>query len=178
MKLPLPDDLGLWRDTLVAIGQTFSLPQKLQAEHRSSFTPDGRFIGSIGEVVASAPFEIELMPASHRGHDANRCGSLVEVKLTGGDHGVAIRHQPDYLPVLQLSPGLGIDVVYNGLGEPPWQAAQRRKGLPASFNDQFSVRLSKLSEFTLAVLAEERVPERQGSEQLRALLPDGLRQTQ
>lgn len=64
------------------------------------FTLDGDLVGSIGEVIAGYMFDLDLDPASTRGHDALcRAGRNVEIKFTQG-RTVAIRHEPDDLLVL------------------------------------------------------------------------------
>lgn len=69
------------------------------------FTLDGHLVGSIGEVVAAYMFDLDLNPASTQGHDARaRNGRQVEIKLTQGC-GVAIRHEPEHLTVLQRPVG-------------------------------------------------------------------------
>ncbi|WP_417701321.1 DUF6998 domain-containing protein [Pseudophaeobacter sp.] len=69
------------------------------------FTLDGHLVGSIGEVVAAYMFDLDLNPASTQGHDARaRDGRQVEIKLTRG-RGVAIRHEPEHLTVLQRPVG-------------------------------------------------------------------------
>ena len=67
------------------------------------FTLDGHLVGSIGEVVAAYMFDLDLNPASNHCHDA-RDDRQVEIKLTRG-RGVAIRHEPEHLTVLQRPVG-------------------------------------------------------------------------
>lgn len=63
-------------------------------------TLDGHLVSSVGEVVASYMFDLNLNAASTKGHDA-LCpdGRRVEIKLTQGKI-VAIQHEPDHLLVL------------------------------------------------------------------------------
>ena len=100
------------------------------------FTPDGHLVGSIGEVIAAYMFDLELLPGSSLAHDAKAAdGRRVEIKLTQGD-AIAIRHRPEHLIALRRSKGETVEVVFNGPGDLPWEAAgeigsngQRRLGI-------------------------------------------------
>lgn len=84
------------------------------------FTPDGHLVGSLGEVLASHYYDLELLPCSSACHDAKtRDGRLVQVKATQGT-GVALRAQPDHLLVILLKKDGTIDEVYNGPGQLAW----------------------------------------------------------
>jgi hypothetical protein len=101
------------------------------------FTLDGHLIGSVGEVIASEYYGLELMPTGARCHDAT-CpdGRNVQIKLTQKNR-VAINHEPDHLLVLKLTESGEIEEVYNGPGRPAWNAAgkmQRNGQRPIALN--------------------------------------------
>jgi len=83
----------------------------------------GLLLGSLAEVMASYMYDLELLPGSHRYHDA-RCrttGVNVRIKGTQRDR-VAMYAEPDHLIVLRLAVGRA-EEVYNGPGAAPWVAA-------------------------------------------------------
>ena len=100
------------------------------------FTPDGHLVGSIGEVIAAYMFNLDLLPGSSLAHDAKAAdGRRIEIKLTQGN-AIAIRHQPEHLIALRRVMGEKVEVVFNGPGDMPWEAAgemgsngQRRLGI-------------------------------------------------
>jgi hypothetical protein len=117
------------------------------------FTLDGHLVGSIGEVIAAYMFDLTLAPASNQGHDAFVPGGRqVEIKLTQGKT-VAIRHEPEHLLALFRPKGGPVRIVYNGPGEPAWNAAGRRQK-----NGQRPISLTKLSRLDAALPAEARLP--------------------
>ena len=113
------------------------------------FTLDGHLIGSIGEVIAAHRYGLELLPASHRDHDARaRDGRKVQIKISQR-RSVGLRALPDHLLVLRLSPEGEVDEVYNGPGDRVWAVAG-----PMQRNGQRTVALS-----TLRRLMEEVAPD-------------------
>ncbi|HUP59942.1 MAG TPA: hypothetical protein VNA69_05940 [Thermoanaerobaculia bacterium] len=84
------------------------------------FTPDGHLVGSLGEVLASHYYDLELLPCSTECHDAqSRDGRLVQVKATQGTS-VALRAEPDHLLVILLKKDGTIEEIYNGPGALAW----------------------------------------------------------
>lgn len=88
------------------------------------FTMDGHLVGSIGEIMASYYYGIELYPPSAPTHDGIAPdGREVQIKITQQSQ-VVINEEPDYLIVLRLDKTTGtISEVYNGLGKQPWDSA-------------------------------------------------------
>lgn len=85
------------------------------------FTPDGHMVGSIGEVLAAEHFNLELLPASFKGHDAKDTnGKFVQIKATQGDS-VALRSEPDRLIILKLLKDGNFEIVYDGEGKLVWE---------------------------------------------------------
>lgn len=102
------------------------------------FTPDGHFVGSIGEVVAAEALGLQLYPNSHPHHDAFDEKGDVQIKMTGGKS-VALYATCDRIVVLKIVSAEEAEIVYDGPGAPAWAAA----GKPAK-NGQRVVSLTKL----------------------------------
>jgi hypothetical protein len=114
------------------------------------FTPDGHLVGSLGEVLGAAYYNLELLPCSAECHDARAAdGRQVQIKATQGQQ-VAMRSLCDHLLVLRLNKDGSADEMYNGPGELAWNAAG-----PMQRNGQRPIRLS-----TLRRLASQVPPER------------------
>jgi hypothetical protein len=119
------------------------------------FTPDGHLVGSLGEVLASHYYDLELLPCSTICHDAQtRSGQLIQVKATQGTS-VALRAQPDHLLVILLKKSGTIEEVYNGPGSLAWTSC----GKPQK-NGQSPISVSKLRALMHDVPAEQRLPRR------------------
>ena len=116
------------------VGRKIALPKQVSAIYRSveelqndypgrKFTPDGHLVGSLGEVIAAREFNLELLPASAKAHDAiDENGRFVQIKLTGGKS-ISLRHDCDRLLVMRILNSDYAEVVYYGEGEPIWNAA-------------------------------------------------------
>ena len=118
------------------------------------FTPDGHLVGSIGEVIAAHMFGLTLLPGSSPDHDATvGDGRKVQIKLTQGTRGVALRAEPEHLLVLRLSPDRSINVVYNGKGRTPWSNAGKMQK-----NGQRQISLARLRDIDASVADPDRLP--------------------
>ena len=119
------------------------------------FTPDGHLVGSIGEAIAARMFNLILLKASTAEHDATSADgqTLVQIKLTQGKRGIALRANPQHLLVLRLAPDLSVEVVYNGCGHAPWAAAGKMQK-----NGQRVISLSKLRAMHGKVRDSQRLP--------------------
>ena len=102
------------------------------------FTPDGHLVGSIGEVVAAEALGLTLYPGSHAGHDAYDTNGDVQIKMTGGSS-VALYDCCDRLVVLRILGPAEAEIVYDGPGEPAWNAAGKKQK-----NGQRAISLSRL----------------------------------
>ena len=84
------------------------------------FTPDGRFVGDMGELIAALKFGVELHPTLKGGQDGTCTvsGQTVEVKLrTQASSVIWVKSVPGILLVIYLCPeSLKWGVVYNGPG--------------------------------------------------------------
>ena len=93
----------------------------LRRSFRAASSRPMHLVGSIGEAVAARMFDLRLLPASTPEPDATTADrqTLVQIKLTQGKRGVALRAEPKHLLVLRLDPDLSVEVVYNGRGVAP-----------------------------------------------------------
>lgn len=99
-----------------------------------SFTLDGHLMGSIGEVIAAYEYDIELLPASYKTHDAITSDKkFIQIKITQGKK-INISSEPDYLLVLKLTDNEEIKEIYNGRGMSAWNGAgkENKNGRPIS----------------------------------------------
>lgn len=102
---------------------TKELEKECQGRH---FTMDGHLVGSIGEVVASYHYGIELDGESSPIHDGvSEDGTKVQIKIVQQDC-VVISGEPKALIVLYLTQKGDVYEVYNGPGKTPWEKATRR----------------------------------------------------
>ena len=119
------------------VRQIYKIAAELSEATKRSFTPDGHLVGSIGEVIAASKYGLELLPASSERHDAKKDNIFVQIKATGGDR-ISLSSEPEYLLVLKIENGDGIEI-YNGPGKLPWASAGKRQK-----NGQRQISLSKL----------------------------------
>ena len=119
------------------------------------FTPDGHMVGSLGEVVASEWYDIELYEASHPVHDAFAPdGKQVQIKATQSGK-IGMGDEPQYLIVLKLGRNGEFTEIYNGPGKAAWEAAGKRQK-----TGQCHISLSKLKALSAQVDENKRVPRR------------------
>ncbi|MGK2886595.1 MAG: DUF6998 domain-containing protein [Rhodococcus sp. (in: high G+C Gram-positive bacteria)] len=117
------------------------------------FTPDGHLVGSLGEVLASHYYDLDLLPCSTECHDARtHDGRLVQIKATQGTS-VGLRAEPNHLLVILLKKNGTIEEVYNGPGQLAWQHC----GKPQK-NGQSPISLSKLRKLMNDVPEAQRIP--------------------
>jgi hypothetical protein len=85
------------------------------------FTPDGRFVGDIGELLASLNLDVDLHSELKAAQDGvcKKSGKNVEVKLrTQANSVIRVKDVPDILIVLYMCPdSLLWGVVYRGRGD-------------------------------------------------------------
>ncbi len=138
-----------------AVKRLYDLVNELEAAFPGRpFTPDGHLVGSLGEVLASHYYDLELLPCSTECHDAQAPdGRLVQVKATQGTS-VALRTQPDHLLVILLKKDGTIEEIYNGPGSIAWQHCGKRQK-----NGQSPISVSKLRKLMNDVPAAYRLPQ-------------------
>ncbi|MDE0661073.1 MAG: hypothetical protein OXI79_15645 [Gammaproteobacteria bacterium] len=150
------NEAGRWSEVPALLGSLYEIVEGLEALFPGrKFTPDGHLVGSIGEAVAARMFDLRLLPASTPEHDATTADrqTLVQIKLTQGKRGVAMRAEPKHLLVLRLDADLGVEVVYNGRGHAPWSSAGKLQR-----NGQRAISLAKLRKLNVAAPDEHRLP--------------------
>ena len=128
-------------DQLPAVVQRlYALVTELEAAFPGRpFTLDGHLVGSLGEVLASHYYGLDLLPCSTACHDARSAdGRLVQVKATQGKS-VALRAEPEHLLVILLKRDGTIEELYNGPGALAWTNC----GKPQK-NGQSPIGVSKL----------------------------------
>lgn len=116
--------------------------------HGRRFTPDGHLVGSIGEVIAAEALGLTLYPMGRAGHDArDQQGRDVQIKMTAGVS-VAMYDTSDWLVVLRVVSPQEAEIVYDGPGQPAWDAAR-----PKAKNGQRVVSLAKLRRIAITLPA-------------------------
>lgn len=116
-----------------ALNRRIPLPAQVAAIYRAvgeleaiypgrKFTPDGHLVGSIGEVVAAEALGLTLYPGSHPSHDAFDANGDVQIKMTAG-RSVSMYDCCARLVVLKVVSPSEAEIVYDGPGEPAWNAA-------------------------------------------------------
>lgn len=145
------------REAAFLIRQIYRIVDRLEAIFPGRhFTPDGHLVGSIGEVLAAARYDLKLLPASARLHDARtRDNKLVQVKATQSDR-IAFRgaEAPSHLIVLSLNRNGTATEEYNGPGDVPWASASKLQS-----NGQRPLSLRSLRNLMGATDVSQRIPE-------------------
>lgn len=126
----------------------------LDEEYDRHFTLDGHLVGSIGEVMASYYYGIELLPSGSKVHDGVVDGKQVQIKVTQG-RAVVIKDKPDYLLVLLIKGNGDICEVYNGPGKKAFEVASKEDG----YNHRH-MQVSRLIEQSKDVDAEQRLKQK------------------
>jgi hypothetical protein len=112
-RIPLPD----------AVARIYEATAELEKRYpQRKFTPDGHLVGSIGEVIAAEALGLTLHPMSYPGHDAFDGVNDVQIKLTAGTR-VALYACCARLVVLRIVSPTEAELIYDGPGEPAWNAA-------------------------------------------------------
>lgn len=114
-RIPLP----------APVARIYEAVAELEAAHPGrKFTPDGHLVGSIGEVIAAEALSLTLHPPSYPGHDAFDANGDVQIKMTGRTgKAVALYATCVRLVVLKVVSPHEAEIVYDGPGEPAWEAA-------------------------------------------------------
>lgn len=121
---------------------------------KRSFTPDGHVVESFCEALAAQSFDLELLPASSKIHNARTRDKamLVQIKSVQGET-VALRSDqvPQHLLVMKLSAEGVAEVIYNG----PGVMAYATQGKQPSDGPR-TIRLSTLRK--IQVLSQDQLP--------------------
>ncbi len=134
--------------TAEIIREIYRLVEELESIYPGrKFTPDGHLVGSIGEAFAAEHYGMTLLPAGAAIHDAEDSeGRRYQIKATGGKS-IGLRACPDYLLVLKLHRDGILTEVYNGPGQPAWDASGAMQK-----NGQRAVGLTKLRALAATLL--------------------------
>jgi hypothetical protein len=128
-RVPLPEP----------VARIYKAAAELEALYPGrKFTPDGHLVGSIGEVIAAEALGLTLYPMSKPRHDAFDANGDVQIKLTAGKS-IAMYTCCVRLVVLRVVSPEEAEIVYDGAGQPAWDAAG-----PMQKNGQRAISLSKL----------------------------------
>ena len=118
------------------------------------FTPDGHMVGSIGECLVAAAFNLELEEPSNKGFDAlSQGGVKVEIKATQSAR-VGFRSCPQHTIVIKIDRSGGFQTIYNGPGERVWAQFD---GKPMPSNGQHQISVSRLRALDSGVADAERI---------------------
>lgn len=97
------------------------------------FTPDGRMVGDIGEVIAAFYYGVTLHKGGYHNWDGEYKGRMVQIKTTGGKE-TYLKEPPEdgyrdgLLLVFQINRQTGeFSQAYNGDIQRVWNALQNRK---------------------------------------------------
>lgn len=145
-----------WSEVPGLLASLYQIAKRLRTLFpERKFTPDGHLVGSIGEAIAARMFELRLLNASTKEHDATTADgrTLVQIKLTQGNGSIGLRGQPQHLLVLRLARDLALEIVYNGGGQGPWSAAGKMQT-----NGQRQISLSRLRAMNSVVPECNRLP--------------------
>ena len=130
---PLPEPFGsLLGEVKSTVGRMRAAAAAIGVERE--FTPDGRFLGDLGEVIARLHFGLTLHCTQTEGEDAvcQVSGKCIEVKLRSASTTVWVKKVPDFLLALYLCPQTARwGVVCNGpgsalLASAKWNAEKSR----------------------------------------------------
>ena len=103
------------------IQSLYKIVQELRALFPTwNFTPDGKFVGDIGEVLACYHFDLEPLPNNQKMHDAKtKDGKHVQIKITQRKSlGLGnTRRDFEHLIAYHLQETGEPKVIYNGSGK-------------------------------------------------------------
>ena len=129
-----------------ALALIFQGIEKLKhAFPKKAFTIDGRLVGDIGEVLATAEYDVDLYDVQTPAHDGETSdGRKVQVKATFKDK-LTMTSVPEMYLGFKLSPAGDHELVYNGPGSLIAERFSHRIGIGKK-QLSFSVKsLSKLA---------------------------------
>lgn len=126
------------------------------------FTPDGKMVGDIGEVIAGSFYEVELDKIGRRAWDGTYCGRNVQIKATGGNS-TYLKKPPkessakDLLMVFYISRENGeYELVYNGDIQKVWNDLKNKK---IDSTGAKTISLDRLRELQKSVYSKNIIPE-------------------
>ena len=115
------------------------------------FTPDGRMVGDIGEVIGQYYYGIQLhKSATQKGSDGIYKGRLVQIKCTQKDE-TYIKSDHDLFLVIKIFPDGSWEEVYNGDGKRVWNEFKTSKKYDPIIS------LKRLKELNKQVKQEDKI---------------------
>ncbi|MDM3885998.1 hypothetical protein QSV36_10350 [Pseudomonas sp. BCRC 81390] len=143
-----------------ALKDLFSAVSMLQEAYPGKpFTPDGRLVGDIGEVVASLAYNLTLNEGLTKHHDAvTEDGRNVQIKTTFGTSlTFPVHHVPDYYLGIRMNRDGTFEEIYNGPGRLIKEQLARRKSTTTGLHGGLMPMLKRIN---LLVPESERIPKR------------------
>ncbi|OYQ48620.1 DUF6998 domain-containing protein [Flavobacterium aurantiibacter] len=103
------------------IKQLLAITQKLRAQYDRSFSLDGRLVGDIGEVLAAAKYNLELLSENTAVHDAveSETGRKVQIKASFKNYSYfpyGVERTPDYFLSVNILENGELEELFNGPG--------------------------------------------------------------
>ena len=116
------------RKSVQKIYEAVSELQKTYPDDKRKFTPDGRMVGDLGEVLAKEKYDIELLPGNTKDYDAidNRTRRRIQIRTTQKNT-VGLTKEPEILLALKLNSDGSIEEIYNGPGAFVWDRIKYKK---------------------------------------------------
>jgi hypothetical protein len=127
-KKQVDKTIQMYKDLLKIVGD-------FEIETDRHFTLDGHLIGSIGEVIASYIYGIDLCKAGQKIYDGIVDGKEVQIKITQRNS-IVIHDEPQYLIALYLKEDGSFYEIYNGPGKDACNKGSKRD---TYFNTHVSV---------------------------------------
>lgn len=117
------------------------------------FSLDGHLVGSIGEVLVSEAYGIDLYQNSTPVHDGiTSDGRKVQIKATQIDR-ISISSKPDFLIVIKILQDGSWEEIYNGPGKCAWEQAGKEQK-----NGQRPITLAKLRKLMMDIPEDQKIP--------------------
>lgn len=143
-----------------ALKGLFSAVSMLQEAYPGKpFTPDGRLVGDIGEVVASLAYDLTLNEGLTKHHDAvTRDGRNVQIKTTFGTSlTFPVHHVPDYYLGIRMNRDGTFEEIYNGPGHLIQAVLSGRKATKTGLHGALMPMLKRINQTVTEV---DRIPKR------------------
>ena len=148
----LPDEVGSIVDAIENL-------RNLYSDTGLQFTPDGKFVGDLGEAIAAKKFGLELKQGALVDGYCQETGRAVQIKATGRKSGAFYFRatefkmaDPIYLVAINIDWINGqFQIVYNG----PELAVRQRLG---QFSGQKGISITAISKLNELVAQAERIP--------------------
>ncbi|MBW8353972.1 MULTISPECIES: DUF6998 domain-containing protein [Pseudomonas] len=143
-----------------ALKGLFSAVSLLQEAYPGKpFTPDGRLVGDIGEVVASLAYALTLNEGLTKHHDAiTDDGRNVQIKTTFGTSlTFPVHHVPDYYLGIRMNRDGTFEEIYNGPGHMIEAQLSGRKPTKTGLHGGLMAMLKRINQL---VPDSERIPKR------------------